>query len=277
MAPADVVRRGAAYLANHGVQSPLASAEGLMMSVLRTDRAGVYARRRGLTTAEAKSYGRMLCRRCTGTPLQHLTGEQGFRHLILRVRPGVFVPRPETEVVVDAALEAIRTVEHPVVADLGTGAAPIALAVKDERPDASVWATDVSADAVALARENADALGLAIEVALGDLFDPLPPVLRGTLDLAVANPPYLVPEELATLPAEVLADPSEALVGSADLERRLLSDAFGWLRPGGSVVVEIGDTHGSRAAAVASGVGFADVAVGPDLAGRDRVLVGRRP
>jgi release factor glutamine methyltransferase len=275
--PAEVVRRGAGYLAHHGVQSPLASAEGLMMSVLGTDRAGVYARRDGLSTADAKAFGRMLCRRCTGTPLQHLTGEQGFRRLIVRVRPGVFVPRPETEVVVDMALGAIRGVETPLVADLGTGAGPIALALKDERPDATVWATDVSADAVALARENADALGLAIEVVPGDLLEPLPGRLQGTLDLVVSNPPYVDEDELASLPAEVLADPRAALVAGPDLDRRLLSEAFAWLRPGGHVVVEIGDGHGPRAAGVASDVGFVDVAVRPDLAGRDRVLVGRRP
>jgi release factor glutamine methyltransferase len=277
MGPAEVVRRGAGYLAHHGVESPLASAEGLMMSVLRTDRAGVYARTDGLTTVEARSFGRMLCRRCTGTPLQHLTGEQGFRRLILRVRPGVFVPRPETEVVVDAALAAIVAVERPVIADLGTGAAPIALSLKDERPDATVWATDVSADAIVLARENADALGLAIDLELGDLLDPLPADLRGALDLVVSNPPYVDAADLASLPPEVLADPVDALAGRPDLLRRLLSGALAWLRPGGSVVVEIGDTHGSRAGAAATAAGFVDVAVRPDLAGRDRVLVGRRP
>jgi release factor glutamine methyltransferase len=275
--PAEVVRRGAGYLAQHGVDAPLASAEGLMMAVLHTDRAGVYGRRDGLSTAEAKTFGRMLCRRCTGTPLQHLTGEQGFRGLVLRVRPGVFVPRPETEIVVDVALEVLRGVETPLVADLGTGAGPIALALKDERSDATVWATDVSADAAALARVNADALGLAIDVAQGDLLDPLPVRLKGTLDLVVSNPPYLGEHELPSLPAEVLADPRAALVGAPDLERRLLSGVFAWLRPGGHVVVEIADTHAARAAAAATGEGFVDVTVRPDLAGRDRVLVGRRP
>jgi release factor glutamine methyltransferase len=277
MVPAEVVRRGAGYLARHGVQSPLASAEGLMMSVLRADRAGIYARREGLSADEAKVFGRMLCRRCTGTPLQHLTGEQGFRRLVLHVRPGVFVPRPETEVVVDAALEAIRGLERPTLADVGTGAGAIALALKDERPDATVWATDVSAEAVALARENADGLGLAIDVGHGDLLDPLPVRLRGAFDLLVSNPPYVDEDDLASLPAEVLADPIGALVGPPDLDRRLLSGAFAWLRPGGSVVVEIGDTQGARAGVVASTEGFVDVAVRPDLAGRDRVLVGRRP
>jgi release factor glutamine methyltransferase len=277
MRPAEVVRRGAGYLAHHGVDSPLASAEGLMMSVLRTDRAGVYARRDGLTTAEARTFGRMLCRRCTGTPLQHLTGEQGFRRLILRVRPGVFVPRPETETVVEVTLEVLRPVASPLVADLGTGAGPIALALKDERPDATVYATDASADAVALARENAAALGLSIEVAEGDLLTPLAADLRGRLDLVVANPPYVADVELSSLPAEVLADPHDSLVGPEGLLQRLVSDAFVWLARGGHLVVEIGDTQGPAAAGAAARGGFVDVAIRPDLAGRDRVLVGRRP
>ncbi len=248
-----------------------------MMFVLGTDRGGVYGRQEGLSTAEARTYGRLLCRRCTGVPLQHLTGEQGFRRLVLRVRPGVFVPRPETEIVVDAALGAVRHVATPVVVDVGTGAGPIALGLKDERPDATVWATDASLDAVALARENAASLGLSIDVAQGDLLSPLPPQLRGEVDLVVSNPPYVTEREVPSLAIEVLADPRDALVGPTDLRARLLSEAFAWLRPGGGAVVEIGDTQGSQACEAANEAGFVDVSVRPDLAGRDRVLVGRRP
>src|SRR6478752_7189715 len=94
MRPVEVVRRGAGYLKRHGIEAPRVNAEALMMRVLDVDRAGLYAREQGLGSAEARAYGRALCLRCTGTPLQHLTGEQGFRHLVLTVRPGVFVPRP---------------------------------------------------------------------------------------------------------------------------------------------------------------------------------------
>ncbi|MBI4260776.1 MAG: peptide chain release factor N(5)-glutamine methyltransferase, partial [Actinobacteria bacterium] len=100
MRPADVLRRAERYLDRHGVESPRATAEVLLMHVLRTDRAGLYSRREGMSSAEARSFGRALCVRCAGTPVQHLTGTQAFRHLELEVRPGVFVPRPETEVVV---------------------------------------------------------------------------------------------------------------------------------------------------------------------------------
>ncbi len=115
MRPAEVARRAAAYLDRHGVVSPLPSAELLLAHVLDTDRAGVYKRREPLTGAEARRFGRALCRRCSGVPLQYVTGETGFRRLILEVRPGVFIPRPETEGLVDVALDAIRGRRHPVV------------------------------------------------------------------------------------------------------------------------------------------------------------------
>ena len=107
MRPAEVVRRGAEYLERHGVDAPRVSAEELMMWVLGVDRATLSTRAEGLSSAQARAYGRALCRRCTGAPLQHLTGEQGFRRLVVTVRPGVFIPRPETEILVDVALEAL--------------------------------------------------------------------------------------------------------------------------------------------------------------------------
>ncbi|MBI2238912.1 MAG: peptide chain release factor N(5)-glutamine methyltransferase, partial [Actinobacteria bacterium] len=105
MRPSEVVRRATDYLGRHGVESPRQTAEALMALVLGTDRAGLYARGEGLSAREARMFGRAICQRCAGTPLQHLTGEQQFRRLVLEVRPGVFVPRPETEVLVGAALE----------------------------------------------------------------------------------------------------------------------------------------------------------------------------
>jgi release factor glutamine methyltransferase len=273
--PSDVLRRTADYLDRHGVESPRATAEVLMMHVLGTDRAGLYAREDGLDAREARMLGRAMCQRCTGTPVQHLTGEQAFRRIVLDVRPGVFVPRPETEVLVDHALSAIHGVDEPVVADAGTGTGAVALAVKDERPDAAVFATDLSAEAVELARANAGRLGLDVRVLEGDLLEPLPGDLRGWLDLVVSNPPYLRPEELADLPAEVRADPQLALLGGIDLYRRLAVDAMRWLRDGGTLAVEIHARLGEEVARVLSN-GFADVRVERDLAGRDRVVLARK-
>jgi release factor glutamine methyltransferase len=274
--PAQVVRRAAAYLERHGVESPVPTAERLLSHVLGTDRTGIYARE-GLSSQEAKLFGRALCRRCTGEPLQHVTGEQGFRRLRVRVRPGVFVPRPETEVLVQAALDRLAEVESPVVVDVGTGSGAVALAIKDERPDATVYATDLSAEAVALARENADSLGLRIAVFQGELLEPVPRDLRGELAAVVCNPPYVALEARDSLPPDVRADPELAVFGGIDLYERLFTQAFAALRPGGFVAVEIEETTATSVSKAAEREGFEELWVRRDLAGRNRVVGGRRP
>lgn len=221
-------------------------------------------------------YGRALCQRCAGTPLQHLTGEQAFRRIVLDVRPGVFVPRPETEILVEVALRLLGSEDGPVVVDVGTGTGAVALAVKDERPDATVLATDLSPEAVDLALANAARLELEVSVLQGDLLDPLPPELRGWVDLVVSNPPYVTPEEYGELPAEVRADPALALIGGTPVYERLAEDAARWLRDGGLLAVEIGSGQGDAVVEVLHR-SFTDVRVEQDLAGRDRVATGRRP
>jgi release factor glutamine methyltransferase len=273
--PADVLRRASDYLDRHGVESPRATAEALLMTVLGTDRAGVYARTRGLDAREARTFGRALCLRCSGTPLQHLTGEQAFRRISLEVRPGVFVPRPETEVLVALALAEIEALPSPVVVDVGTGTGAVALSVKHERPDATVFATDLSAEAVALARSNGSRLRLDVTVLEGDLLDPLPEGLVGRVDAVLSNPPYIDPDVYDDLPAEVRADPELALLGGVELVDRLATEAARWLRPGGLLALEIADTQGTEVVRVLEGR-FRDLRVEPDLTGRDRVLLGRR-
>lgn len=277
MRPVEIVRRAAAYLDRHDVESPLSEAEVLLAQVLRTDRAGLYASDRGLSSAEARRFGRALCRRCVGTPLQHLTGEQGFRRLMLAVRRGVFIPRPETEVVIEHALAAIEGIREPVVVDVGTGTGAIALAVKDERPDARVMAIDISTEAIALALENSASLHLEIAVVQGDLLDPVPRELLGGVDLVVSNPPYVDAEALSALPREVRGDPELALVGGIEIYRRLFAGAVHVLRLGGAVVAEIEERAGGPVGDVAEAVGLVDVRILPDLTGRDRVVAARTP
>jgi len=207
-------------------------------------------------------------------PLQHLTGEQRFMDIDLRVRPGVFIPRPETEVLVEAALDALGAVASPVVVDVGTGTGAIALALARARPGARVIATDVSPEAVALARENAERLDLAVDLVEGDLVEAVPADLKGAVDLVVSNPPYVTLEEYESLPEEVKADPRDALVGGVEFHRRLVEECLGWLRVGGWLVVEIGADQGREVRALFE-EHLADVAVLPDLAGRDRVVRGR--
>ncbi len=274
--PSEIVRRAADYLDRHGVESPRETAEVLLMHTLGTDRAALYARSDGLDAREARMFGRALCQRCTGTPLQYLTGEQAFRRIVLEVRPGVFVPRPETEVLVGVALAELGDAETPIVVDVGTGTGAMALSVKDELPGAKVYATDLSAEAVELARANAARLSLEVVVLEGDRFGPLPAALRGWVDLVVSNPPYVKPEAYADLPAEVRAEPELALVGGVAAIERLAAEAMRWLRDGGVLAVEIGASQGA-AVAEALGRSFMDVRIEQDLAGRDRVAVARRP
>jgi release factor glutamine methyltransferase len=276
MRPSEVARRGADYLERHGVESARAESEALLQRILGIDRATLFTREDGLSTAEAKAYGRALCRRCTGTPLQHLTGEQGFRGLILEVRPGVFVPRPETEIVVGVALQLVSD-PAPIVVDLCTGAGPIALSIAQERPDARVFGTDISLDAIALATDNAARLRLPVRFFAGDLFEPLPADLRGAVHLVVANPPYLPLARRDGLPPEVRADPDASLFGDAADYERLFAGSLSWLRPGGGVAVEVDDTLAATVSTLARDAGFDDVAVHRDLAKRDRVVSGRRP
>ncbi len=270
------MRRGAGYLERHGVDQPLATAETLLASILGGGRTGLYLREEGLSTAEAKRFGRALCRRCTGTPVQHLTGEQGFRRLVLSVRPGVFVPRPETEIVVEAALEAIDGLARPAVVDVGTGTGAIALSIAAEHPGARVIATDTSPEAVALARAHAERFGLDVDVRCGDLLTPVSGS-DGALDLVVSNPPYVERGGVPGLPRDVQADPPAALVGDIAVYERLFAQASERLRPGGAVVVEIGDDRAGAVTAALHRAGFVTMRVRPDLTGRDRVVEGRTP
>jgi release factor glutamine methyltransferase len=274
--PSEVLRRAADYLDRHGVESPHATAEALLLHVVGTDRASLSTRTEGLDAREARMFGRAICQRCAGTPIQHLTGEQAFRRLVVEVRPGVFVPRPETEVLVEHALAAVAGLEAPLVVDAGTGSGAVALSIKDERPGARVYATDLSAEAVELAAANAGRLGLDVTVLEGDLLEPLPEDLRGWVDLVVSNPPYVPPDELEGLPPEVRADPVMALADDGSIYRRLADQARRWLRDGGAIAVEVDARRGPDVAEVLGG-GFVDVRIEPDLAGRDRVVVARAP
>ncbi|MFN2542962.1 MAG: peptide chain release factor N(5)-glutamine methyltransferase [Actinomycetota bacterium] len=275
MRPSEVLRRASRYLEAHDVESPRETAEVLLQHVLATDRASLYARTEGLTSAEARAFGRALCRRCTGAPVQHVTGRQAFRSLELEVRPGVFVPRPETEVLVDVGLELVGRIERPVVVDVGTGTGAVALSIKRACPAARVFATDLASEAVELAGVNAAALGLDVEILRGDLLSVLPADVANGVDLVVSNPPYVGVEEFDALPPEVRADPELALLGGTALHGRLVTESPLWLRQGGALAVEIGAGQGPEAAALFRDGGFLDVRVLPDLSRRDRIVAGR--
>jgi release factor glutamine methyltransferase len=232
-------------------------------------------------------------RRAARVPLQQVIGRTWFRTLELACAPGVFVPRPETEVVAGLAIDAARAAgPTPRVVEACTGSGAIACALVAEVPGVEVVATELHAGSAELARHNLDrtlagladadapAPGARGEVRLGDLLDPVDPSWRGTLDVLVANPPYLPAADRSSWGPEVVDhDPDAALVGGPDgheVVDRLLELAPTWLRPGGTVVVEIDDRRGEDAEVAARRAGLVDVRVVPDLTGRDRAVVARR-
>jgi release factor glutamine methyltransferase len=226
----------------------------------------------------------MLARHAAGEPLAYVLGRWGFRHLDLAVDRRVLIPRPETEVVAGVAIELANALARPVtIADLGTGSGAIGLALADELPveGVRVWLTDVSPDALDVARANLAGIGRRaanVRIAEGRWFDALP---QGTvLDLAVSNPPYVADDSPDVDTAVREWEPHGALFAGADgLEaiRHLVDAAPRWVRPGGWLVLEIGADQGEPVGSLLRGAGYADVEIRPDLTGRDRVAIGRIP
>jgi len=246
-----------------GVDTPRVDAELLLAHVLGTTRSGVYAH----VDAEVPGTWRVLLRRrVEREPLAYVLGEWGFRRLVLKMDARALVPRPETEVVVERCLELLRGHEAPRVLDVGTGTGAIALAIADEHPGAHVTAVDISPDAVALARENAERLQLGVDVRTED-FD----AATEGWDLVVSNPPYVTPEEWETLQPEIRAwEPRGALVGVGLHEQLARAANTRWL------VLEVGGCQAPDVSRTLTSLGYADVRVTPDLAGIPRVVEGRR-
>jgi release factor glutamine methyltransferase len=224
----------------------------------------------------------MLERRRRGEPLQYVLGRWGFRVLDLHVDDRVLIPRPETEALTQMALEECRRLEARLAVDLGTGSGAIALALAVEWTGIEVWATDVSPDALAVARANVSGMGrigAAVRLAEGSWFEALPAEVVGAVDVIVSNPPYVADFEVEDLPDEVRAwEPLAALVsGPTGLEaiERIVAEAPLWLAHPGSLLVEIAPHQAAEAQALARAAGFGSAAVWPDLTGRDRILLAR--
>jgi len=246
--------------------------------------------------ADVETARALAARRRAGEPLQYVLGHWAFRSLDLLVDQRVLIPRPETEQVVEVALgeigqfaTALRT-----VVDAGTGSGAIALSLATElarrHPEARLWGTDSSPEALAVARANLDRVRrqsdgpvLPVHFVQGNWLDPLPARLRGVVDVVVSNPPYVAGAEWPDLPGEVRREPVAALVagdgtdgtpGLADVEA-LLSQAWVWLARPGAVVIELAPHQADAAVLLARGMGYVDVRVEMDLARRPRALVGR--
>jgi len=232
----------------------------------------------------ADRFRALVARRAAREPLQHILGFTWFRHVRLQVRPGVFVPRPETEVVAGTAVEAARSVRGrtPLVVDLCTGTGAIAAAVADEVPAARVIAVDVDPAAVDLARTNLAAYGERVSVDQADVTAAgLLAELAGSVDVVASNPPYIPPDAVPADPEVHEHDPRRALYGGGvdglDVPRDVVARAKRLLRPGGLLVMEHGDEQGPAArAVVAESGGFTEIRTCQDLTGRDRFVVARR-
>ena len=274
---------GAAALQDAGIEGGRVDAEWLLAEALgiARGRLGLQAQR-SLEPPAAARYVQALRRRIAREPLQHIVGTQAFRHVTLKISGDALVPRPETEVLAGWALELLPPpLRLPLAIDVGTGSGCIACALASERPDLTVVALDASPRAVALARDNVAALGLAerVTVEVSDLFSALGAVRA---DLIVSNPPYLPTSLIPTLAPEVSHhDPRLALDGGPDgldLIRRLVEAAPRWLAPAGRLVLETGGGEQARAVvALMSAHGFVRVETRPDLAGVERFVAGGMP
>jgi release factor glutamine methyltransferase len=271
----ELLASGTAELERAGVPSPRVDAEWLLAHALGISRTDLYAKGDEAPTDREQVFRELVARRATREPLAYVLGEWGFRRLVLRVDPRVLIPRPETEVVVERCLELLADEAAPRVLDIGVGSGAIALAIVDEHPGARVVATDNSSGALAVAEENRARAGLALRVELvhGELFAGL----EGPFDLIVSNPPYVRPEEVGGLEAEVACfEPREALIAHGVTEA-IAEQALPRLAPGARLVLETGDGDARDVAALLAGLGYDDVWIGEDLAGRERVVDGRAP
>ena len=275
------------YLERKGDEHPRLSAEWLLCSVTGLSRVELYVNfDRPLEARELEEMHVAIERRAAGEPLQYVTGEMPFRHIVLKCERGVLIPRPETEILVEAALEGVDAVgEKDVrVLEVGTGTGCVALSIASERPGTRVVATDLSERAVLLAKRNREALGLeeVVDIVECDLASGVDPELMGTFSVLVSNPPY-IPTRVLTeeVPAEVRDfEPELALDGGEDgldVFRRLLALAPTALAPGGMLAVELFEGALDAAAELTRAqAGWASVEVREDLTRRPRVLVAVR-
>ena len=262
-------------LSGAGVASPEAEAWQLLEAATGISRSRLMTERRELIREEQRQLGEWLARRELREPLQLILRRAYFYGLEIPVEPGVLVPRPETERLVELTLQRLSRVTEPCVLDVGTGSGAIALALKSERPDARVAATDIDEIALERARENARALGLDIEFHRGDLLaGPVVARIAAEAHVVVANPPYLPAADRDVALPEVHWDPAGALYAGDDglsVFRRLVQQAFGLLRRGSLLIVELDPRNIDRAAS--DSTSWAEVEVHHDLVGRRRFLL----
>lgn len=277
----EALRAASKLLEAAGCDTPVGDAQWIAAHVLGTSRTMLLAHPDAvLDDGQRDGFEALIARRSNREPLAYLLGTVNFRGLTLEVGPGALVPRPETEVTAERGIARARERgPRPTVVDVGTGTGALALAISAEVPQARVFATESSGAARGWALRNLARTGLRVTLLPGHLLEPLHPALGGAVDLVISNPPYVPEAEWAALPDEVRKfEPREALVGGPDgLDAviRILEDVPRWLTHGGWLVLEIAPEHAERVSKLLDVVGYTDVTVTPDLAGRDRVVEGR--
>ncbi|MTH68802.1 peptide chain release factor N(5)-glutamine methyltransferase [Agromyces bracchium] len=267
-----------------GIADAEVDADLLLGHVLGLSRGGVHARLvigDRLSATDAAALAVLVARRARREPLQHLTGRAAFRSLELAVGPGVFVPRPETELLAQLAIDALRAAAEPepIGLDLGSGSGAIALSMATEVPHARVWAVENSPEAFPWTRRNVDEVAAPnLELVFADLADALPQ-LDGRVAVVASNPPYIPDDAIPRDPEVRLHDPEHALYGGPDgldVVRVLSRRALALLHPGGALLIEHGETQSADIAALLKADGWHAVAHHRDLTGRDRVTTARR-
>ena len=236
------------------------------------------------SSRSAERYLSLIARRAAGEPFPFLTGHIEFWGLDLRVRPGPFVPRPSSELLVARAAKLIARRKDPILVDVCTGSGPIAIALGDEFPDAEIWGTDIDADGIALGRANARRLGIGnVNLRTGDMYGALPGRLRGAVDVITGHVPYVPVDEIDDLPSEVkdfepvhtLSD--ESSQDGLALMRYAVDNAMGWLKPGGWLLLEVSEDMAVKIRRLCRKAGFKDKGVASDADRLSVVVESRAP
>lgn len=281
----DLLKTTTEFLAARGLANPRLAAERMLAHALGCRRVDLYlAAERPVEARALDAYRGFVRTFATGVPLQYVVGETEFMGLVLGVDSRALIPRPETELLVEAVEKRLRpsTGGALPVLELGTGSGAVSVALAVRRPDLEVWTTERSPGAARLAAANATRHGVQarVRVLVMDRFEALAPDLAGTMACVVSNPPYVTTAEMDALPAVVRDhEPHAALHGGADgldFHRYLCHRGLEFLAPGGTLVVEIGAGQARDAAALFESAGLRDVAVLHDYAGLDRIVVGTK-